>query len=146
MFYSGDTRTACPKPQCGLYRYEEQTSFSSATKPKAEHYQLPLSKQLAYFLLSEKNQDMITYKTTRQTKYNPTGNLNGAIRDVFDGGAFQRQENSNEQEECNLVLSFYYDGFHPLDRGNNSMAVVMFTINNLPPEVRYSNSVALIVS
>jgi hypothetical protein len=136
MFYYGDTRTACPKPECGLYRYEEQASSSSTLKAKAEHYQLPLRKQLAFFLLSEKNENMLKYKATRRTMYNPTSDLNG-IRDVFDGEAFKIQENRNKQDEYNLVLSLYYDGFQPFDRGNNNMAVIMFTINNLPPEVRW---------
>lgn len=136
MYYPGDSQTACPRLSCKRHRYEETSSTSTIMEAKAKHYQLSLSKQLAYFVLSEKNRKKLKYKATRSSVYSSTDELDGCERDILDGFAF-KSRNSDAEEDYNLSLSFHYDGFHPFDTGDNSMAIIMFTINDIPPEQRY---------
>jgi hypothetical protein len=127
------------------HRYEETSSISTVTEAKAKHYQLSFSKQLAYFILSEKNRKKLNYKATRSPVYNSTDELDGYEGDISGGFAF-KSRNNNVEEDYNPSLSFHYDGFQPFDTGDNSMTIIMFTINNIPPEQRYkANNSALML-
>jgi hypothetical protein len=112
-------------------------SSSAGNKPRAQHQQLPLHKQLAQFLSVKENLDKIeSYKSRRKETRDDE-----VAYDVFDGQASKFLEDSSNQ----LCLAIHVDGFNPFKRGGISMTMIMVTIVDLPPEERVKQENILVI-
>lgn len=139
MYYIGDNRSFCPC--CNESRYNhavnDAESSSAGNKPRAQHQQLPLHKQLAQFLSVKENLDKIeSYKSRRKETRDDE-----VAYDVFDGQASKFLEDSSNQ----LCLAIHVDGFNPFKRGGISMTMIMVTILDLPPEERVKQENILVI-
>lgn len=95
------------------------------------HQQLSLSNQLANFLSFDRNRDLIQ----KYLKKREVCSSSDEMKDIFDGSVYTERE---DRETKDLSLAMYIDGFLPFDKGskNCAMTIIMFTLLDLPPEVR----------
>lgn len=100
---------------------------------------MPLSNILALFCSIEENRRKIQYEFSRETVYKPMypDSEENTLEDFFDGKIYKecaaRNINSN-----NLYINLHVDAFQPFkNSSNHSMVMVMVTLMNLPPEIRY---------
>ncbi|KAI8077631.1 hypothetical protein BDF21DRAFT_464084 [Thamnidium elegans] len=154
MYDLEETDTICPSERCKERRYMQsninEASSSTETLSLTIHTQLPLSKQLAYFLVSGNNLDKIRYSQGRKSLYNidDNGNYfgerasNHLYQDFFDGNMYRKmtEDLDTPQETINLYLALHIDGFTPFKYNSRSMRIIMLTIMNLPRKERRSIS------
>ena len=125
LFYDGDTSVQC-----------QSTHLNNCNKPSrlnsVSHKQLPLSKQLAYFLVSGDNMKKMNY-------YKNRGNRFGFYSDYFDGNAFATlaQKIPDFDSTTNIFLAMYVDEYQVFEYSKQSQTIIMFSILNLPPDERF---------
>lgn len=122
MFYNANQDTCtCQKNDC------EQDS-EPGIKPTTT--QIPLYRQLATFFNTSNSREQLLYRA----KWSQPRNAS-VYRDIFDGKTYQRHKHLFENE-FDLALALYIDGFSPQKRGSVTMVTFMAVILNLPPDVR----------
>lgn len=122
MFYD-DKQTSCSCPNNSRYKEDGVTPVATIT-------QLPLYKQLATFFNTSDSRQQLLYRANWKTLRS-----NQCYRDIFDGRNYQKNKHLFENE-FDLALALYVDGFSPQKRGSVTMVTFMAVILNLPPDVR----------
>lgn len=120
-------QTECPNVSCKAARYTD----NATGVPVETHTQLSLAKQLGNFLTQQRNVNNINaYREERQSS-------SGSYKDVFDGSAWKN--NQDLEGDKMLSLALHADAFSPFKRGatGQSMTLLMVTILDLSPELRY---------
>ena len=92
--------------------------------------QIPLYRQLASFFNGQESRNKLLYRT----KMEQTA-VDGGYKDIFDGDLYKRHKHLF-QNEHDLALALYTDGFVPHARGSTTMVTFMAVILNLPPDIR----------
>jgi hypothetical protein len=122
LFYD-ENQEACSCTDSNPNRFS-----SDLVTPVATSSQIPLYKKLATYFATEKSRQSLLYRSKREE-------IPGLYRDVFDGSRYKRFKYLFEND-YDIALALYIDGFNPQKRGSTHMVTFMAVILNLPPDIR----------